>query len=118
VHSRGYDNWNLGYEATVKMYTRESLESNAGAKWYWEKVVAGPNREIGWKAFVALPLTAKEGQAVYIQAARDRLQECREQLQRNPSPERRRQLELNVKVYETLVNEEPSNKPMPVKFQV
>lgn len=116
--SLGYDNWNLGYEAAVKMYAREGIESNAGAKGYWEKVVAGPNREIGWKAFVALPLTAKDGQAVYIQAAKDRLQQCREQLQQNPLPERRRQLELNVKVYETLVNEEPSNKPMPIKLQV
>lgn len=116
--SLGYDNWNLGYEAAIQMYTRASIESNAGAKWYWEKVVAGPNREIGWKAFVALPLTAQEGQAVYLQAAKDRLQQCREQLQQNPPPERRRQLELNMKVYETLVNEEPSNQPAPIKLQV
>ena len=41
IASLGYDNWNLGYEAAVKVYTRESLEANAGAKWYWEKVAAG-----------------------------------------------------------------------------
>jgi hypothetical protein len=116
--SLGYDNWNLGYEAAVKMYTRENIEANAGAKWYWEKVAAGPNREIGWKAFVALPLTAQDGQAVYLQAAEDRLQQCQELLQQNPSRERRQQLELNVKVYETLINEEPANKAMPIKLQV
>ncbi len=48
----------------------------------------------------------------------ERLRQCKELLQQNPSPQHRRQLELNVKVYETLVNEEPSNKPIPVKLQV
>jgi len=60
------------------MYTRQTIESNTEEKWHWEKVKAGPNREIGWKAFVALPLRPDDGQAVYIQAARDRLQQCQE----------------------------------------
>lgn len=116
--SLGYDNWNLGYEAAVKMYTRESIQSNPDAQWYWERVLAGPNREPGWKAFVALPFRAEDGQAVYIQAAKDRLQQCREQLQQNLSTDRKSPLELNVRVYEKLLNEEPSKKPMPVKLQV
>jgi hypothetical protein len=114
----GYDNWNLGYEAAVALYTREQVQANPGAKWYWEKVQAGPHREVGWKAFVALPFTPADGQAVYLQAAKDRLQQCREQLQRDPAGQRRRQLELNIRVYEMLLNEEPSKRPMTVKFQV
>ena len=67
---------------------------------------------------MALPLTAQDGQSVYSRPPRTGCSSAGSSCSRTRPPERKRQLELNIKVYETLVNEEPANKPMPIKFQV
>jgi len=110
----GYENWYLGHDAAVKMYTVASINARPGTQWYWEQVRYGPNRAIGWKAFVCIPFTAKDGQDVYIEAARMRLAECQQGLAANPTGARRSQLEMGVKLYQHMVSEESKKEPLPL----
>jgi len=113
----GFDNWYLGFNASMKMFTLDKINARDGVQWYWEKVKAGPDREVGWKAFVCVPITARDGHEVYLQAARDRLAECKAELP-NARGARKTQLEKNIQVYEKLLAEDPKKEPRPVRLQV
>jgi len=119
ISKLGFENWYLGNDAAVKMFTLENINEKYSPRWYWEKVKAGPQRQTGWKAFVTIPFTAEMGHQVYLRAAKDRLEECRQQLQREDISEHgKERLRLNIKVYEKLLEEEPDKEPTPVNFQV
>lgn len=114
----GFENWYLGYDAAMKLYSYERILANPQAQWYFEQVRYGPDRQVGWKAFVCIPLTPEDGKEVYLQAARDRLEECRQALEQNPAPQERERLELNIQVYELLLREEQNKAPEPIRLQV
>ena len=114
----GYQNWYLGHVACERLLTVAGLNARPGTQWYYEKVKYGPGREEGWKAFVCTPFTPEQAREIYLQAARDRIAECQALLQKSPTPVEKLQLELNIKVYQILLNEEPKKKPEPIKFQV
>jgi hypothetical protein len=115
----GYDNWQLGYTTARRLLTVETISQREGTEWYSEKVRhgMGPDRREAWKAFVATPLTAKDLHEIYIQAAKDRLEECRKALADAKNEERPR-LELNVKVYARLLAEEPRRDAVDLTFDM
>ena len=114
--SLGYDNWDLGWTGALKVFSLENINAHPGVQWYWEKVLAGPDQKEGWKAFVCVPITRKECHEAYIQSAKDRLQECQDQLQRGGG--QRNRLELNIKVYQMLIQQEPNKPDLPIQLQV
>ncbi|MGQ9591551.1 MAG: endo-alpha-N-acetylgalactosaminidase family protein, partial [Planctomycetota bacterium] len=112
-----YDNWQLGYTTARRLYARAAVERREGTETYWEKVHHGPERELGYKAFTATPIAAEELHEVYIQAARDRLEECRSQFERASGSERAA-LEANIRVYERILADEPSRAPAKLAFDM
>lgn len=110
----GYDNWNLGYVTARRLYTLESILQRPDTQWYAEKVRHGPERKVMWKVFMATPVTADEIHDVYIQAAKERLGECQQQLDNAVGD--REKVERNIKVYSKLLAEEPSKSPVDLIF--
>ncbi len=116
--SLGYDNWQLGYDGAMALFTPERINARPGVQWYWERVRAGPERQEGWKAFVCVPCRGADAQQVFIESIKIRLSECQRQLERNPTGQQRARLELNVKVYERLLEAEAKRAPAALRFQV
>lgn len=110
----GYDNWNLGYTTARYLYTLEAISKRPEVEWYAEKVRHGPERRVMWKAFISIVVEAEEIHEVYVQAAKERLEECRAEIHEGVG-----NLELvrrNVQVYEKLITEEPSKPPADLLF--
>ena len=113
----GYDNWNLGWAGAIKLFSLGKVNAHAGVQWYWEKVLAGPEQKEGWKAFVCVPVTPEDCHQVYVESAKDRLQQCQDELKKNTGGQKSR-LELNIQVYQKLLQEEPKKAHQKVEFQV
>jgi hypothetical protein len=67
-----------------------------------------------WKVFMATPVTADEVHDVYIQAAKERLGECQQQLDNGVG--NREKAERNIEVYGKILAEEPSKTPVDLIF--
>ncbi len=110
----GYDNWNLGYTTVRRLYTLETISQCPEVEWYAEKVRHGPERKVMWKAFISIVVKVEEIHEVYVQAAKERLEECRAEIQEGVG--NLESVRRNVQVYEKLIAEESSKPPVDLLF--
>lgn len=116
----GYDNWNLGRDAALEIFTLGTIGDLDGVRWYWEHVLDRnpqlPEPREAYKAFVAVPLTGEQLHAVYLRAIELNLQRARAAVAAGEGD--RRQLDNRVRIWEHMLQDQRENPTIPTEFMI
>lgn len=104
----GFDNWNLGVDEPLTIYSLARISSMPGVRWYVERILdrnpQWPAPRVMYRAFVAVPVTESDLHNVYVTAIRNNLESARSDLAGGKG--NRSQLEARIKLWSLMLDQE------------